>query len=151
PNIYYRDTAQRVLTERLLKRDPSDEEAARIWLDAGNLLLNKNASRASRLHLLWAYLGSDTMDIDMAQMLMRCEDATFRAWGVRGFTHRSNEYPTYSKLIGTMAKDPSPDVKLQVAIAARKVNGIDSIPILLDVLAHSGNDKLIPHIVWQNL
>jgi putative membrane-bound dehydrogenase-like protein len=150
-NIYYRDTAQRVLAERLSKRNPPDEEAARIWLDAGNLLLKKDASRKSRLHLLWAFLGSDTMDIDMALTLMRHHDATFRAWGVRGFTLRSNQYANYSKQIAPFAKDPSPDVKLQVAIAARKLGDIDPIPVLLDILAHCGDDKLIPHIVWQNL
>ena len=50
--------------------------------------------------------------------------------------------------------DGSPDVQLQVAIAARKIEGFfafDPLPVLLDVLAHCGDDKLIPHIVWQNL
>src|SRR5204862_1817428 len=53
--------------------------------------------------------------------------------------------------ISALAKDKSPDVLLQVAIAARKITGLDAMPILLDVLAHCGDDKLIPHIVWQNL
>ncbi len=42
-------------------------------------------------------------------------------------------------------------MQLQVVIAAGKIPGLDKVPILLDVLAHCGNDKLIPHIVWQNL
>src|SRR5262249_28824016 len=45
----------------------------------------------------------------------------------------------------------APDVQLQVAIAARKVEGLDALAILLDVLAHCGHDKLIPYIVWPNL
>jgi putative heme-binding domain-containing protein len=49
-----------------------------------------------------------------------------------------------------MSQDSSPDVRLQAAIAAKKY-GSEPIPVLLDALAHSGNDKLIPHIVWQNL
>jgi hypothetical protein len=53
--------------------------------------------------------------------------------------------------IKALAKDSSPDVKLQVAIAARKVKGLDPLPLLVEVLANSGDDKLIPHIVWQNL
>ncbi len=44
----------------------------------------------------------------------------------------------------------SPDVRLQVAIAARKLQGVDPVPILLDVLL-SSSDPLIPQIVWQNL
>ena len=43
------------------------------------------------------------------------------------------------------------DVQLQVAIAARKLDGVDALPLLLQVLAKCGDDKLIPHIVWQNL
>src|SRR5262249_46334137 len=60
-------------------------------------------------------------------------------------------YAKHATRIVEMAKDPSPEVKLQVAIAAPKLKGVDPIPVLLDVLAHCGDDKLIPHIVWQNL
>jgi hypothetical protein len=50
-----------------------------------------------------------------------------------------------------MAADSSPDVLLQVAIAAGKMNDLDRLAVWVDVLAHSGDDPLIPHIVWQNL
>ena len=53
--------------------------------------------------------------------------------------------------IAELAKDPSPDVKLQVAIAAGKIEGLDPVPVLLDVLSQAGDDPLIPAIVWQNL
>ncbi len=29
--------------------------------------------------------------------------------------------------------------------------GVEAMPLLLRVLAHCGDDKLIPAIVWQNL
>ena len=45
----------------------------------------------------------------------------------------------------------SPDVRLQVVIASRKIEGIDAIPLLVKILADCGDDKLIPQIVWQNL
>jgi hypothetical protein len=50
-----------------------------------------------------------------------------------------------------LARDPSPDVQLQVAIASRKIENFDALPVLNDVLAHCGQDKLIPSIVWNNL
>lgn len=50
-----------------------------------------------------------------------------------------------------LADDAEPDVKLQVAIAARKIDGLAPLPLLVKILATSGEDKLIPHIVWQNL
>jgi putative heme-binding domain-containing protein len=48
-------------------------------------------------------------------------------------------------------KDPSPDVKLQVAIAARKTEGLEPLPLLVRALASCGQDGLIPGIAWQNL
>jgi hypothetical protein len=47
--------------------------------------------------------------------------------------------------------DDSRDVLLQLAIAATKIDGPDPLPWLIEVLARGGDDKLIPHIVWQYL
>src|SRR5205085_1283031 len=55
------------------------------------------------------------------------------------------------KKIAGMASDVSPEVQLQVAIAARKMPLIDALPVLLRVLESCGHDKLIPSIVWPNL
>ena len=55
-----------------------------------------------------------------------------------------------TKITG-LVNDPSPDVRLQTTIAARKIEGVDPIPTLLASLQHAGDDTLIPHIVWQNL
>lgn len=46
-----------------------------------------------------------------------------------------------------------PIVRLQIAIAARKLYGANAMGTLLGTLAErSGtNDKLIPHVVWQNI
>ena len=50
-----------------------------------------------------------------------------------------------------LANDPSADVLLQVAVAARKVVGIEASNVLLKVAAAAGDDPLIPPIVWSNL
>ena len=50
-----------------------------------------------------------------------------------------------------LAQDPAPDVRLQVAIAAGKLEALDPLETLLDVQKSSYNDPLIPRIVWQNL
>jgi hypothetical protein len=55
-----------------------------------------------------------------------------------------------AKLVA-LASDPSPDVRLQVAIVSRKIDGLEPLPLLVSVLAKAGDDTLIPHIVWQNL
>ena len=38
-----------------------------------------------------------------------------------------------------------------MAIAARKVEGLDTMSLLLAVLGQCGEDRVIPGIVWQNL
>jgi putative heme-binding domain-containing protein len=42
-------------------------------------------------------------------------------------------------------------VQLQVAIAARKIEGLDPLLVLVEVLSACGEDRLIPAIAWQNL
>ena len=59
--------------------------------------------------------------------------------------------PEIRRRVMALARDPSPDVQLQVAIASRKIENFDALPVLVDVLAHCGHDKLIPAIVWPNL
>src|SRR5262249_12512856 len=59
--------------------------------------------------------------------------------------------PALRDRVVALASDPAPEVQLQVAIAARKLEGIDPVPLLTRVLAACGDDKIIPNIVWQNL
>ena len=47
--------------------------------------------------------------------------------------------------------DEVKEVLLQVAAASHKLEGLDPVETLVDVLAHSGDDALLPQIVWQNL
>ena len=58
--------------------------------------------------------------------------------------------PAIRDRVCKLARDPYLEVKLQVAIAARKSPDVDPVPVLVDVLLNSV-DPLIPHIVWQNL
>jgi len=59
--------------------------------------------------------------------------------------------PAVRAKVAALARDPSPDVQLQIAIASRKIKNFDALPVLSDVLAHCGQDKLIPSIAWNNL
>jgi len=59
--------------------------------------------------------------------------------------------PRVSVRVVQLASDESADVRLQVAVAARKLQGVDAMKLLVDVLRTSGEDKILPHVVWQNL
>jgi len=142
PNVFYRDVAQRLLSERA-------NEQARPVLEA--LVLDESAARKTRLHALWSLLGAGPLHADFHHKLLAHADGGFRAWGVRAAGNTSQLESALRERVVRLAADSSADVRLQVVTAARKLEGVDALPLLLSVLNVSGDDKLIPHVVWQNL
>lgn len=140
PNIYFRDLAQRILTERGTSR-----------AELAALAIDQSASRKARMHGLWALVGGGPLEETFHQQLLQDSDASFRAWGVRAAGNMKQVSPAVRARIVALADDESPDVRLQVVIAARKVEGVDPLPLLFKVLAGAGKDELLPHIVWNNL
>lgn len=142
PNVYFRDVAQRILSER-------QSVAAAPRLQA--VVLDDTASHKTRMHALWSLLGAGDLPVEFHLQLLGHSDATLRAWAVRAAGDASQVDP---RLIGRLVElfaDSSPDVRLQLAIAAQKVSGLEPREVLVDVLSRSGDDPLIPQIVWQNL
>ena len=166
-NIYFRETAQRVLTERLsdfpsargpMKSSPVEPRAFESKLSrllargkTANLALDNSAPRQARLHALWTLIGSGWLDPSFHLKLLEHPEAAFRAWGVRAAGNFRNVVPPVRDRVASLARDPSPDVQLQVAIAARKIEGLDALQTLVEILTYCGQDKLIPSIVWPNL
>ncbi len=146
PNVYDRDIAQRLLTERLLGGKAGSKTRAALEV----LVLDDSASRKARMHGLWTLVGSGTLDPTFHLSLLKHPDASFRAWGVRAAGNMGKVQDDVRKHVASMAADPSPDVRLQVAIAARKLEAVEPLTLLLDVLSKS-QDPLMPHVVWQNL
>jgi putative membrane-bound dehydrogenase-like protein len=154
-NDFLRTTARRVLHERTML--PNRRIPARDAL-LPQTAFSTTASRTQRLEALWTLLGSDHIDAQHHRLndgiymqILEHDDPTFRAWGVRGLGNGPKVSDELKAKLLTLVDDPSPDVRLQVAIAAPKIEGLDPLPILVKVLAGAGDDKLIPHIVWQNL
>jgi putative membrane-bound dehydrogenase-like protein len=142
PNVYFRDIAQRLLCER---------NTSEIREKLEKLVLDDKAPRKVRMHGLWALVGTGSLDVNLHKKLLEHADAGFRAWGVRAAGNMGKVNADVRDKVVSLTKDPSPDVLLQVAVAARKLDGVDPMPVLMDVLSACGEDKLIPHIVWQNL
>jgi putative membrane-bound dehydrogenase-like protein len=141
-NVYDRDIAQRLLAER-------GSPSVRRKLEA--IVFNEAIARSARLHGLWALIGAGALDRGFHARLLGATDATFRAWGVRTAGNMRTVDDSIRDLVVKLAVDSSPDVRLQVAIAARKLESVDPLPVLLRAEEGSQNDALIPHIVWQNL
>jgi putative heme-binding domain-containing protein len=142
PNVYFRDIAQRLLCER-------NHADARPKLE--KLVLDGQAPRKARMHALWSLIGTSSLEPGFHQKLLAHTDPGYRAWGVRAAGNFQKVAAAVRDQVVALAQDPAPDVQLQVAIAARKIEGIDPVPLLLRVLSLCGDDKLIPAIVWQNL
>src|SRR5262245_12917358 len=141
-NDFIRNTSQRLLSERASKGTVA--KLQQIALDA-------SAPRRQRLHALWAAIGAGNSDPAFQLNVLKDKDATFRAWGVRSLGNQQTVSAAATAAIEALTNDLSPDVKLQVAVAARKISGLAPLPLLVDVLAKCGDDKVIPHVVWQNL
>jgi putative membrane-bound dehydrogenase-like protein len=141
-NIYYREMAQRLLSERTTPELAGSLE---------KVVLDSKILRKGRMHALWALVGAGALEVDFHHKLLRHEDPGFRAWAVRAAGNAGKVDEAIRERIVELARDPSRDVQLQVAIAGRKIAGIDSLAVLVEVLSRCGNDRLIPGIVWQNL
>src|SRR5262249_8446497 len=115
------------------------------------LILDDSAPRKLRMHALWALVGTGSLASDFHQRLLQHKDAGYRAWGVRAAGHLQQVDAGVRDRVLSLVRDPARDVQLQVAIAAREIDGVDAVAVLLDVLAACGDDRLIPIIVWQNL
>jgi putative heme-binding domain-containing protein len=141
-NVYDRDIAQRLLTER-------GTESVRGKIEA--VVLNQNVARTARMHGLWALVGMGMLEPGFHSKLLAHSDPTFRAWGVRAAGNMRRVDSRIRDDVIKLSRDPSPDVRLQVAIASKKIEGVDPLTVSLDVLRFGHGDPLIPHIVWQNL
>jgi putative membrane-bound dehydrogenase-like protein len=147
PNGFIRDVAQRVLTER---------NTTEIWEKLWALAIDEQVPRKVRLNALFARASlGNRMEPEQFERLLADKDSTIRAWGVRFMGNAGTVFGQLNpnrlqKFREFAEKETSPDVLLQVAIAARKVQE-DGTDTLLRVLCRCGDDKLIPAIVWQNL
>jgi putative heme-binding domain-containing protein len=103
------------------------------------------------MHALWTLVSYGRLDETFHHELLASADASLRAWAVRAAGNMGNTSGTVRAAIERLSRDPSADVRLQVAVAAKKLNGGDPLTLLLTVLEASFNDPIIPNIVWQNL
>lgn len=142
PNVFFRDLAQRLLTER-------NAPEARTKLQ--QLILDDQKPRKARMHALWALIGTGKLEPDFHGRLLSHKDPGYRAWGVRAAGNFGTVETTIREQVAILAHNRSPDVQLQVAIAARKIKGVDPIPVLVQILKSCVDDLQIPEIVWQNL
>jgi putative heme-binding domain-containing protein len=146
PNVFDREVAHRLLVERMMARE---NEPLRNLLERH--AIGNAAGRESRLRALQILGASNQLRPVVHGPALGHEDPAFRAWAVRLAGDHKPIDPQVRMLALKSVTDRAPEVRLQAAIAARKLLGSNAIPALLDVLSASADDALIPHVVWQNL
>lgn len=153
PNVFFRDMAQRVLTER--SNTATSSKLQRMVFDDAVI-------KKSRMHALWTLLSSQqNAPFDFYLDLLRRGDASIASWAIRAvgnldlnrfFNMRDISSIAISGADGLSPALASPEVLLQAAITSGKYKEDESqITILLSILSRCGNDKLIPRVVWANL
>jgi putative heme-binding domain-containing protein len=140
-NVHLRESAQRLLSMNERNADSLHE-----------VLRNASMSRRARLHALWALVGGRMLMKGRNAELMTHEDATFRAWAVRyaGDVGKEIRKDVRTALMTAVADERHPDVLVQLAIANKKLD-LGGIPTYLALLRKAPTDKLLQHIVWQNM
>ncbi|MFM7037661.1 MAG: PVC-type heme-binding CxxCH protein [Planctomycetaceae bacterium] len=144
-NGYRRETAQRLLAERLF--DQNAGNVARLLEDT----IRSTASTETRLRAFGILAGMQQLPESLHLDLLRDSDPVLRGWAVRA----AGDLPQLSQpLLDTITQlqsDPDPSVRLQTAITAARKPRLPVVPILVSVLAQAASDPLTPRIVWQNL
>jgi putative membrane-bound dehydrogenase-like protein len=145
-NGFSRELAMRLLMER---RSAFKAPGAIVG-KAVDMMLDETLPHRTRMLALFVAMAFEEPSETVFSAMLSNTDASIRAWGVRTYgliTNRGNDRDGIA-----LASDPSPDVKLQVAIATAGSGRYEAvIHTLVKVLASCGDDKLIPHIVWQNI
>ena len=158
PNVYYRETAQRLLQERR-----SDALVARLQ----QLVLKDQAPfDRKRRHALFALIGcvndpsgTDDRASKLASLLSKHGDPWARSWGLRlhaaqrgRLKNDSYERAAVSEILAGLT-DSDPRVRLQAAAlltrtAQLRVPSASFVNALTDSLSQSADDPLLPKILW---
>lgn len=154
-NDFIRSTAQRLLYERQMAdiNNPNVGIPKRVGTrdTLRQLIAAKETPHKQRMHALGVLMSTWEIEEGQTQYLMKNAQPAVQASIVRLLGNVGRASTAQIATLNGLATTGAPDVKLQVAIAARKIDGVEPMPLLLKVLANCGDDKLIPHIVWQNL
>jgi putative membrane-bound dehydrogenase-like protein len=163
PNVYFRDVAQRLLTERLTDESDRGDAETRRKIEA--IVLDENTPRKARLHALYALVGTKDLAPEFHVRLLEYTDPSLRAWAIRAV---GNMPKLDARVLDWIQTHPvgvatpvdvqvapgaavSPDVLLQVAITSTKVDRDRAVGVLMAAAAACGDDPLVPRIVWQNM
>jgi len=144
PNVWWRRQAQRVLNEKF---EPS------LVPTLQKMALDPTLANNGHMHALWVLVSQNAVEPSFHEKLLASPDAATRNWGVRAAGQLGSVEPRIYEKLKAMVNDSSPDVRVQLAVAAGRLKQPDPVPILLAMMTHvaNANDPIIPTILYNNL
>jgi len=143
PNIYDRETAQRLLGERNHPQSAEKLEA---------LLFSPSISRTQRLHALFARAAFSHRNEGWRQRLLTSKDFVLRAWGIRLLREQAQQgsHTADSVDLETLPLEKmTPAEQLQLLVTARKSDP-RSLSRMLQIAAISP-DQTMAQVAWNGL
>lgn len=142
PNRFFRQRAWRLVAER---------QAAGVADQLARLAVDPTRPRGERRAAMFALVGAGPLAPETFRRWAGDADPTVRAWAVRAAGNHGQPRAEVLAAWRQLGCDPSPEVLLQVAIAAGKLPETDPLASLVNVLARCGDDRVVPAVAWQNL
>ncbi|HSZ60031.1 MAG TPA: PVC-type heme-binding CxxCH protein [Tepidisphaeraceae bacterium] len=144
PNVWWQRQAQRVLNERF------DESMAPTLK---KMALDTSDPTPAHMHALWLLVSQHQLDPEFHVRVLDSADEPTRNWGVRAAGEMQSATPEIFQRLLALTRDPEPDVRVQVAVAAGRLGQPDGMPLLMASLENPVNvaDPLIPKIIYNNL
>ncbi len=143
-NQYQRETARRLLSERLVANDSPELTAALV-----EVLRDEDAASARQLRALWTLGSGDKLDKGVVEAAIQNEGGV-AAWA---FRMSADQLDSEDLVLGwnwLYAVHDDPRIRLQfLTLVAKVVPGEQGISLLVIAAAASRDDPLIQHVAWQ--
>jgi putative membrane-bound dehydrogenase-like protein len=124
PNVWWRREAQRLLNER------RDVRGSAYAGQLAAMATDPKQPNNANLHALWLLVSQNAVGDDLLTKLLSHEDETTRAWGVRAVGNAGKaSAAVYDKLKAMATTDPSPSVRVQIAVAAGRLAGTSNAAV----------------------
>jgi putative membrane-bound dehydrogenase-like protein len=154
PNIYHRQRAQLEIAERsVATTDIAFAEKL------ASMSIDMSIASKFRMHAAWSLSGSGPVAESTLNSWLTSKDPLLRAWGVRTIGRMQQtlavapENKVADRTIDTaisLASDSDPRVRIEVAIAAAKIDPSRVTATMISILDHSVEDAILSRVVWQN-
>lgn len=140
-NAWHRRSARRILVER------NQGETADLLKER----VRGSTEPIERMECLWALIGMRRMDEPFIVELLADPNPSIRRWAVHAAAERRDASADLFRELAARGMDDDAAVRLAVAIASGRIDHASSFDLLRAVMSHPDEDRLIPHIVWENI